>query len=575
MSEQNDRQDRMEWDDGSWRPDAATDPAPGHPPGHRDSEIPLLEIRDLAVSYRTRRGDVHAVKDVNLTVRRGRVTAIVGESGSGKSTSAMATLGLLPSTATVSGEILLEGRSLRDLSRREWRMVRGRRIGLIPQDPNNSLNPVKTIGESVGEGLRIHRRGNRAARREKVVELLGTVGIDNPELRYTQYPHELSGGMKQRALIAAALALEPDLIIADEPTSALDVTVQRTILDLLDRMRAELGIGVLFITHDLAVAGDRADELVVMRSGEVREDGPTDRILTEPRDDYTRRLLADAPSLVSAVEAASYRSAVPAEGSSPLLQVTGLRQEFGSTVAVDDVSFSVLPGTTHAIVGESGSGKSTVGRAVTAFRRPTSGELLLGDTRVDELDAKGRRELRRRVQMVYQNPYSSLDPRQSIGSIVGEPLRNLSDLSRSEIRGRVDGILDRVALGSDMTDRRPAELSGGQRQRVAVARALILDPDLVVLDEAVSALDVTVQAQILHLLDELQRDLGLTYVFISHDLAVVREISDTVSVMSGGRQVETGRTEDIFEHPTSEFTARLLDAIPGRRYRSGGLNLGL
>ncbi|MDN5683830.1 ABC transporter ATP-binding protein [Corynebacterium glyciniphilum] len=575
MSGQNDRQDRMEWDDGSWRPDAAG-PAHGHPPGHRgDSELPLLEIRDLAVSYRTRRGDVHAVKDVNLTVRRGRVTAIVGESGSGKSTSAMATLGLLPSTATVSGEILLEGRSLRDLSQREWRTVRGRRIGLIPQDPNNSLNPVKTIGESVGEGLRIHRRGNRAARREKVVELLGTVGIDNPELRYTQYPHELSGGMKQRALIAAALALEPDLIIADEPTSALDVTVQRTILDLLDRMRADLGIGVLFITHDLAVAGDRADELVVMRSGEVREDGPTDRILTEPRDEYTRRLLADAPSLVSAVEAASYRSAVPAEGSSPLLQVTGLRQEFGSTVAVDDVSFSVLPGTTHAIVGESGSGKSTVGRAVTAFRRPTSGEVLLGDTRVDGLDAKGRRELRRRVQMVYQNPYSSLDPRQSIGSIVGEPLRNLSDLSRSEIRGRVDRILDRVALSSDMTDRRPAELSGGQRQRVAVARALILDPDLVVLDEAVSALDVTVQAQILRLLDELQRDLGLTYVFISHDLAVVREISDTVSVMSGGRQVESGPTEDIFEHPTSDFTTRLLDAIPGRRYRSGGLNLGL
>lgn len=573
MSEQKDRKDRMDWDDGSWHPDSAPESGSG---GRRDdSEAPLLEIRDLAVSYRTRRGDVHAVKDVNLTVRRGRVTAIVGESGSGKSTSAMATLGLLPATATVSGEILLEGRSLRDLGRREWRMIRGRRIGLIPQDPNNSLNPVKTIGESVGEGLRIHRRGNRTARRAKVVELLETVGIDNPELRYTQYPHELSGGMKQRALIAAALALEPDLIIADEPTSALDVTVQRTILDLLDRMRADLGIGVLFITHDLAVAGDRADELVVMRSGEVREDGPTDRVLTEPRDDYTRRLLADAPSLVSAVEAASYRDGVPAGSRSPLLQVTGLRQEFGSTLAVDDVSFSVLPGTTHAIVGESGSGKSTVGRAVTAFRRPTSGEILLGDTRVDELDVRGRRELRRRVQMVYQNPYSSLDPRQSIGSIVGEPLRNLSDLSRTEIRSRVDGILDRVALGSDMTDRRPAELSGGQRQRVAVARALILDPDLVVLDEAVSALDVTVQAQILHLLDELQRDLGLTYVFISHDLAVVREISDTVSVMSGGRQVETGRTEDIFEHPTSEFTTRLLDAIPGRRYRSGGLNLGL
>jgi peptide/nickel transport system ATP-binding protein len=582
MSDQRDgqeRMDRMDWDDGSWR----ADPAPsgggaGGSGGSGGTDVPLLEIRDLAVSYSTRRGEVQAVTDVNLTVRRGRVTAIVGESGSGKSTSAMATLGLLPSTATVSGDILLEGRSLRGLSRREWRTVRGERIGLIPQDPNNSLNPVKTIGESVGEGLRIHRGGgrlSRRSRRDRVVELLETVGIDNPELRYTQYPHELSGGMKQRALIAAALALEPDLVIADEPTSALDVTVQRTILDLLDRMRAELGIGVLFITHDLAVAGDRADELVVMRSGEVRETGPTDRVLTDPRDDYTRRLLDDAPSLVSAVEAARYRTRAPQDGTTPLLQVTGLRQEFGSTVAVDDVSFSVLPGTTHAIVGESGSGKSTVGRAVTAFRRPTAGEVRLGDTRVDDLDARGRRELRRRVQMVYQNPYSSLDPRQSVGSIIGEPLRNLTTLSRTEIREKVHRILDRVALGPDMADRRPAELSGGQRQRVAVARALILDPELVVLDEAVSALDVTVQAQILHLLDELQRDLGLTYVFISHDLAVVREISDTVSVMSGGRQVEAGRTEDIFEHPTSDFTRRLLDAIPGRRYRSGGLNLGL
>lgn len=560
----------MDWDDGSWHDERARAPRP--------AETPLLEIRDLAVSYRTRRGEVHAVKDVNLTVRRGRVTAIVGESGSGKSTSAMATLGLLPDNATVSGEILLEGRSLRDLGRREWRTVRGKRIGLIPQDPNNSLNPVKTVGESVGEGLRIHGRSSRSERRAKVVELLDTVGIDDPERRYSQYPHELSGGMKQRALIAAALALEPDLLIADEPTSALDVTVQRTILDLLDRMRDELGLGVLFITHDLAVAGDRADELVVMRSGEVREDGPTDRVLTDPRDDYTRRLLADAPSLVSAVEAASYRPATPQDGTPALLQVTGLRQEFGDAVAVDDVSFSVLPGTTHAIVGESGSGKSTVGRAVTAFRRPTSGEVRLGDTRVDTLDAKGRRELRRRVQMVYQNPYSSLDPRQSIGRIIGEPLQNLTDLSRAQVRGRVDGMLDRVALGapgSGMAERRPAELSGGQRQRVAISRALILDPELVVLDEAVSALDVTVQAQILHLLDELQRELGLTYVFISHDLAVVREISDTVSVMSGGRQVESGRTEDIFERPTSDFTIRLLDAIPGRRYRSGGLNLGL
>ena len=576
---------RMDWDDGSWRPEM-------HEP-HRDT-APLLEITDLAVGYRTRRGTVPAVRGISLTVAKGRTTAIVGESGSGKSTSALAALGLLPGSAEVSGTIRLNGQSLTGLSPRQWRSIRGVRIGLIPQDPNNSLNPVKTIGESVGEVLRIHRRatGNldRAARRKRVLELLETVGIDDPEVRYGQYPHQLSGGMKQRALIAAAVAAEPELIIADEPTSALDVTVQRTILDLLDRMRTELGLGVLFITHDLAVAGDRADRLVVMQGGEVKETGPTDRILTDPKDPYTRRLLADAPSLVSAVEQSTYRPA-PATGAptpEPLLEVTGLRREFSRgrgrdpLVAVDDVSFTVAPGTTHAIVGESGSGKSTVARMITAFQAPTAGEVRLGDVRVDTLDRAGRRDLRRRVQLVYQNPYSSLDPRQSVGRILAEPLRNLTDLSAGEVREKVTGILDRVALGSgsgsvtgDIAQRRPAELSGGQRQRVAIARALILDPELVVLDEAVSALDVTVQSQILTLLDELQRDLGLTYVFISHDLSVVREISDTVSVMSHGRQMESGPTPEIFEHPATEFTGQLLAAIPGERYRSGGFNLGL
>jgi peptide/nickel transport system ATP-binding protein len=576
---------RMDWDDGSWRPET-------HEP-HRDT-APLLEITDLAVGYRTRRGTVPAVRDVSLTVEKGRTTAIVGESGSGKSTSALAALGLLPGNAEVSGTIRLNGRSLTGLSPRQWRSIRGVRIGLIPQDPNNSLNPVKTIGESVGEVLRIHRRatGNldRAARKKRVLELLETVGIDDPAVRYGQYPHQLSGGMKQRALIAAAVAAEPELIIADEPTSALDVTVQRTILDLLDRMRTELGLGVLFITHDLAVAGDRADRLVVMQGGEVKETGPTDRILTDPKDPYARRLLADAPSLVSAVEQSTYRPgpAAGAPAAEPLLEVTGLRREFSRgrgrdpLVAVDDISFTVAPGTTHAIVGESGSGKSTVARMIAAFQAPTAGEVRLGDLRVDTLDRAGRRDLRRRIQLVYQNPYSSLDPRQSVGRILAEPLRNLTDLSAGAVREKVTGILDRVALGSgsgsvsgDIAQRRPAELSGGQRQRVAIARALILDPELVVLDEAVSALDVTVQSQILTLLDELQRDLGLTYVFISHDLSVVREISDTVSVMSHGRQMESGPTSEIFEHPATEFTGQLLAAIPGERYRSGGFNLGL
>ncbi|CUU66206.1 ATPase components of various ABC-type transport systems, contain duplicated ATPase [Corynebacterium variabile] len=580
----------MNWDDGSWRPDTHEASGTAAASG-ADHAAPLLEIRDLAVTYRTRRGGVPAVKNVSVTVERGTVTAIVGESGSGKSTSAMATLGLLPGNAEVSGTIKLDGRLITNLSEREWRSIRGTRVGLIPQDPNNSLNPVKTIGASVGEGLRIAPKAVRlsaSARKKKVLELLEQVGIDNPEVRYDQYPHQLSGGMKQRALIAAAVATEPELIIADEPTSALDVTVQRTILDLLDRMRTELDLGILFITHDLAVAGDRADQLVVMQGGEVKEHGPTDRILTDPHDPYTRRLLSDAPSLVSAVEQSTYRPG-PAPDATALLTVDTLRREFGGGddpfVAVDDVSFTVAAGTTHAIVGESGSGKSTLARMITAFQEPTSGTVTLDDLRIDEFGTfskVGRRDLRRRVQMVYQNPFSSLDPRQTVGKILAEPLRNLTDLSKTQIREKVEAILDRVALGSgagsvsgDVAQRRPAELSGGQRQRVAIARALILDPELVVLDEAVSALDVTVQAQILSLLDELQRDLGLTYLFISHDLSVVREISDTVTVMSHGRQVESGLTSEIFEHPQDEFTEKLLDAIPGHRYRSGGLNLGL
>lgn len=580
----------MNWDDGSWRPDTHEASGTAAASG-ADHAAPLLEIRDLAVTYRTRRGGVPAVKNVSVTVERGTVTAIVGESGSGKSTSAMATLGLLPGNAEVSGTIKLDGRLITNLSEREWRSIRGTRVGLIPQDPNNSLNPVKTIGASVGEGLRIAPKAVRlsaSARKKKVLDLLEQVGIDNPEVRYGQYPHQLSGGMKQRALIAAAVATEPELIIADEPTSALDVTVQRTILDLLDRMRTELDLGILFITHDLAVAGDRADQLVVMQGGEVKEHGPTDRILTDPHDPYTRRLLSDAPSLVSAVEQSTYRPG-PAPDATALLTVDTLRREFGGGddpfVAVDDVSFTVAAGTTHAIVGESGSGKSTLARMITAFQEPTSGTVTLDDLRIDEFGTfskAGRRDLRRRVQLVYQNPFSSLDPRQTVGKILAEPLRNLTDLSKTQIREKVEAILDRVALGSgagsvsgDVAQRRPAELSGGQRQRVAIARALILDPELVVLDEAVSALDVTVQAQILSLLDELQRDLGLTYLFISHDLSVVREISDTVTVMSHGRQVESGLTSEIFEHPQDEFTEKLLDAIPGHRYRSGGLNLGL
>ncbi|MFG6303684.1 ABC transporter ATP-binding protein [Corynebacterium sp. HMSC065D07] len=551
----------------------------------KNAAQPLLRVRDLNVSYSTAGGDVSAVQGVNLEVHPGQMTAIVGESGSGKTTSAMAAIGLLPSNATIdAGTITFDGRDITSLRRREWRELRGRRIGLIPQDPNNSLNPVQTIGASVEEGLRIHKVGTAAERKAKALELLERVGIDDPQRRYHQYPHELSGGMKQRVLIAAAVALEPDLIIADEPTSALDVTVQKIILDLLDDMRAELGMGILFITHDLAVAGDRADRVVVMESGQLREEGLAATVLTNPRHDYTKRLLADAPSLTvaDAGRAATSRNAVVKTDTTtdrtagePLVRVEGLTQRFGNFTAVDDISFTVAKGSTHAIVGESGSGKTTTGRSIAMFNTPTSGNITVGGRDIVGLRGKALREERNNIQLVYQNPYGSLDPKQTIGQTVAEPLRNLKGVRASAAKEKAKEFLDLVALNPDYYDRRPRELSGGQRQRVAIARAMIVEPELVILDEAVSALDVTVQAQILRLLARLQEELGLTYIFISHDLAVVNQISDTVSVLSKGQQVESGPTAEVFSNPQSPFTQKLIEAIPGSRYRAGDLNLGL
>ena len=551
----------------------------------KNAAQPLLRVRDLNVSYSTAGGDVPAVQGVSLEVHPGQMTAIVGESGSGKTTSAMAAIGLLPSNATIdAGTITFDGRDITSLRRRQWRELRGRRIGLIPQDPNNSLNPVQTIGASVEEGMRIHKVGTAAERKAKALELLERVGIDDPARRYHQYPHELSGGMKQRVLIAAAVALEPDLIIADEPTSALDVTVQKIILDLLDDMRAELGMGILFITHDLAVAGDRADRVVVMESGQLREEGLAATVLTNPRHDYTKRLLADAPSLTvaDAGRAATSRNAVVKTDTTtdrtagePLVRVEGLTQRFGDFTAVDGISFTVAKGSTHAIVGESGSGKTTTGRSIAMFNTPTSGSITVGGRDIVGLRGKALREERNNIQLVYQNPYGSLDPKQTIGQTVAEPLRNLKGVRASAAKEKAKEFLDLVALNPDYYDRRPRELSGGQRQRVAIARAMIVEPELVILDEAVSALDVTVQAQILRLLARLQEELGLTYIFISHDLAVVNQISDTVSVLSKGQQVESGPTAEVFSNPQSPFTRKLIEAIPGSRYRAGDLNLGL
>ena len=497
-----------------------------------------------------------------------------------RTTTAQSVIGLLAENGRLeSGRILLNGTDISHWNDRRLDSIRGSVVSLIPQDPTTSLNPVQTVGEQVAEILRIHGwakgRQARQAVDKQVVELLGHVGLTQPELRARQYPHELSGGMKQRVLIAIAIALKPALIIADEPTSALDVTVQKRILDLIDDLRRESGTAVLLVTHDLGVAADRANRLVVLQGGRIQEQGPTLDVLRQPASDYTRKLLADAPSL------AQGRQRAPAQADSeasvrdelPVVVVENLVHTFdvpGRSVAfraVDGVSFSVRRGTTHAIVGESGSGKTTTIRDVVGFRRPTSGRILIEGLDFTTLRGEALRQARRRIQLVHQNPFSSLDPRQTIYEIIEEPLLNYDRLPRQERQYRVQDILARVGLPAAVLSRRPHALSGGQRQRVAIARALVLQPHVVVLDEAVSALDVTVQAQILALLDRLQRELGLTYLFISHDLAVVRQIADTVSVLQNGRQVDGGRVEDVFERPGCDYTRELIDAIPGKKHQ--------
>ncbi|MGY5051491.1 ABC transporter ATP-binding protein [Streptomyces sp. 900105755] len=539
-----------------------------------DVSTPLLEIRGLSVSYRTRGGTVPAVRGVELDVWPGQVTAVVGESGSGKSTTAHAVTRLLAANGTVDAGTVRFGRhDLTALSEAELRTVRGAQIGLVPQDPTVSLNPVKRIGEQVAEVLRIHGLATRRGAAAEAVAVLDRAGLPDAAVRARQYPHELSGGMRQRALIAVAIAAKPRLIIADEPTSALDVTVQRVILDHLQHLTEESGTAILLVTHDLGVAADRAQRLVVMEQGRVVEAGDTRALLADPQHEYTRRLLAAAPSLTTA-RARTPVPTAPPETAPALVEARNLVKEFrlpraGGVArtlrAVDDVSLTLRRGQTLALVGESGSGKSTTARLVLRLAEATSGQVLFDGTDVTTAKGAEVRELRRRAQLVYQNPYASLDPRFSVGEVITEPLRAFKVGDRASRLERARELLDRVALPAATLERRPAELSGGQRQRVAIARALALSPDLVVCDEPVSALDVSVQAQVLDLLAELQTDTGVAYLFISHDLAVVRQIAHQVAVMRAGRIVETGPPGELFSEPRHEYTRELLAAIPGGR----------
>ncbi|WP_308281509.1 ABC transporter ATP-binding protein [Cellulomonas sp. PS-H5] len=541
---------------------------------------PVLEVEGLEVGYRTRDGQVYrAVRGVDLRVRPGEVVALVGESGSGKSTTAHAALHLLARGGSVTGgRIRLGGRDVSDLTEREWQGVRGREVGLVPQDPTVSLNPVQRVGDQVAEVLVIHGLARRREARRRAVALLEQAGVPDPAARARQYPHELSGGLRQRVLIAIAIAAGPRLIVADEPTSALDVTVQRRILDHLETLVRDRGTALLLITHDLGVAADRADRIVVLEHGVVVEEGAADEVLGAPRHPYTRQLIAAAPSLAdgrlgpSAAEA----TAAPAAEVAPVLELVDVRKEFPrprgaagarSLVAVDGVSLRVDRGTTYALVGESGSGKSTTARLALHLERPTAGRVRFRGEDVTGARGETLRRLRRGFQVVYQSPYASLDPRFTVADVIAEPLRAYGVGTRAERADRVRELLADVALPADAARRSPRELSGGQRQRVAIARALALHPDLVVLDEPVSALDVSVQAQILDLLVRLQAEHGLTYLFISHDLAVVRRVADHVGVLHDGRLVEQGTAEAILLDPREEYTRELVAAIPGRRVR--------
>jgi peptide/nickel transport system ATP-binding protein len=533
---------------------------------------PVLSISGLAVAFRTGSELVTAISDINIDVAAGETVAVVGESGSGKSTTAAAVNRLLPENGVITaGSIRFDGRELTELTENAMVTLRGAGIGLVPQDPMSNLNPLMRVGDQIGEALEVHGRTTGDATDARVVELLEMVGITDAANRARQYPHEFSGGMRQRVLIAMGLACKPRLLIADEPTSALDVTVQRRILDQLDELTDDLGTAVFLITHDLALAAERADRIVVMFRGRIVEEGTSDEVLGNPQHEYTKQLLAAAPSLASRRDALPKRQAAASE--TPFVEVRELRKEFAlrspkpgepqSFTAVDGVSFAIRRGTTVSIVGESGSGKSTTANMVLGLEDVTDGSILFDGLDLTTLRRKELFALRRRVQPVFQNPYASLDPRYTVEQSIAEPLRVHRIGTPATRHARVLELLEQVALPAAMAERLPHELSGGQRQRVAIARALALEPELVVLDEAVSALDVLVQAQILDLLADLQKRLGLSYLFISHDLAVVRMISDEVHVMQRGVIVESGTPERIFDDPQHPYTKELLAAIPG------------
>jgi peptide/nickel transport system ATP-binding protein len=514
----------------------------------------LLEVRNLSVRFHTAQGTVNAVRGIGWHLDRGETLAILGESGSGKSVSASAIMNLIdmPPGEITSGEVLFDGRDLLTMPAGERRAINGKRIAMIFQDPLSHLNPVYSVGWQLREVMRVHGVPGAEAE-ERALELMRRVGIPEPEAAMHKYPHQFSGGQRQRVMIAMALALKPDIVIADEPTTALDVTVQAEVLKLLEELQDEMGMGLLLITHDLGVVAEVADRVVVMNAGEIVEAGTPSEIYHHARHPYTRRLIAAAPGRGAMSQ--------PPERGEPILKVEKACKTYGTFHALNDVSFSLMQGETLAIVGESGSGKSTVAKAILRLIEADSGRALWKGRDLFTMPSRELFAMRREMQMVFQDPTQSLNPRMSVYQIISEAwVIHPEILPKPRWRGRVEELLLQVGLAPEHAARYPHQFSGGQRQRIAIARALALEPEMIIADEAVSALDVSIQAQVIALLARLKRELGIAFIFIAHDLPVVRDFADHVMVMEKGRVVETGTVREIFEHPRQPYTRRLLEA---------------
>ena len=552
---------------------------------------PFLQVQDLHVSFQSKEMSVQAVKGVSFEIKAGETLGLVGESGSGKSVTALSLINLIPQPPgkITKGEILLKGQDILKYSEKEIRKVRGNIISMIFQEPMTSLNPVFTVGYQISEALILHQNMNKKEAREKSIDLMDQVGILQPSKRVDSYPHQMSGGQRQRVMIAMAIACQPDLLIADEPTTALDVTIQRQILELLQKLQEDLKMSMLFISHDLGIIAEIAKRVLVMYQGCIVESNETLAIFKEPKHPYTKGLIACRPTLdvkTSRLPVVSdflegrenslklKEKSPPKTDAKPLVKVKNLKKHFslertffGKTKswikAADDISLEIPRGTTLGLVGESGCGKTTLGRALLRLIEPTAGQVFYNETDITALSPKDLKSMRRKMQIIFQDPYASLNPRMTIGSSIMEPLIIHSLYkNKQERKERVQELMEQVGLDKNMMNRYPHEFSGGQRQRICIARAIAVQPEFIICDESVSSLDVSIQAQVLNLLKDLQEQLHLTYIFISHDLTVVKFISDQIAVMHKGKIVEINTPDEIYKNPQNPYTKQLIEAIP-------------